>query len=466
MGTIWSPDLTQFEGPKYLALAHSLREAIRDGGLVEGTRLPAVRELAWELKITPGTVARAYNIGIQEGLLEASVGRGTFVAARAPQFGPTVALHVPQLSPSNMGPVDMRSPTLPDIGQSAAIAAILTEIIPEIGQGWLEYPGLRRDRPLRMALVDYLADRRLGAIDADDLALAHGGQNAVGLVLQCCLRGDRPLVFCEELAYPGFRHAARLNRADVVPVAVDGWGMRADALDAACRRHGGRIVCLTTAAQNPTTVRMPLERREDIVRVARKHDLQIIEDDCYSACTPRDPAIRALAPERCWYVTSFSKSHSAGLRFGVIVCPAGLGEAGRLAGQHSHFGMPRPVTEIMLRLLASGQALALRDRVHAEISSRLDDIVTAFQGFDLNWQDGLSFVWLRLPRGWRASTFAREAEAAGVLIRSADEYALQDGTAPNAVRIAIPGGESRERYREAVQTLARLLADPPADLPV
>ncbi len=466
MGTIWAPDLAQFDGPKYLALAHALREAIRDGGLAEGSRLPPVRELAWELKITPGTVARAYHIGIQEGLLEAAVGRGTFVAARAPQFGPSVALHEPVGTRSHQGPVDMRSPTLPDVGQSAAIAAILTEIIPEIGQDWLEYPGLRRDRPLREALVDYLSDRRLGRIEPDDVALAHGGQNAVGLVLQCCLRGDRPQVFCEDLAYPGFRYAARLNRADVVPVAVDGWGMRADALDAACRRHGGRIVCLTTAAQNPTTVRMPLERREDIVRVARKHDLQIIEDDCYTVSAPRDPALRALAPERCWYLTSFSKSHSAGLRFGAIVCPTGLGEAGRLAGQHSHFGMPRPVTEIVLRLLTSGQALTLRDRVHEEISARLAEMVAAFDGFDLSWQDGLSFVWLRLPRGWRASTFAREAEGAGVLIRSADEYALQDGTAPNAVRIAIPGGESRERYREAVQALARLLADPPADLPV
>lgn len=466
MGTIWSPDLTQFDGPKYLALAHALREAIRGGSLAEGTRLPPVRELAWEMKITPGTVARAYNIGIQEGLLVASVGRGTFVASSAPQFGPSVALHESLVDRGNIGPVDMRSPTLPDVGQSAVIAGILSDIIPEIGQDWLEYPGLRRDRPLREALVDYLGDRGLGPIDADDVALAHGGQNAIGLVLQCCLRGDRPLVFCEDLAYPGFRHAVRLNRAEVVPVAIDGWGMRADALDAACRRHGGRIVCLTSAAQNPTTVQMPLERREDIVRVARRHDLQIIEDDCYTISAPRDPAIRALAPERCWYLTSFSKSHSAGLRFGAFVCPEGLGEAGRLAGQHSHFGMPRPVTEIVLRLLTSGKAALLRDLVHAEISSRLEELVAALEGFDVSWQDGLSFVWLRLPRGWRASTFAREAEAAGVLIRSADEYALQDGAAPNAVRIAIPGGESRERYRDSVRTLARLLADPPADLPV
>ncbi len=79
---------------------------------------------------------------------------------------------------------------------------------------------------------------------------------------------------------------------------------------------------------------------------------------------------------------------------------------------------------------------------------------------------GLSFVWLPLPRGWRGSTFAREAEAAGVLIRSADEYALVDGHAPNAVRIALDGEVAESRFIAAIETLARLLDNPPADIPV
>ena len=469
MGTIWAPDLTQFDGPKYLALADALRAAIRHGTLAEGDRLPPVRDLAWRLGITPGTVARAYQIATQEGLLEASVGRGTYVAANAPSFGPTVPLFAERpadTARAQTGAVDLRSPQLPDAGQVAALAAILRDMAGQVAQDWLEYPGLRRDRPLREAFADYLSDRALGPIDADDLALAHGGQNAIGIVLQCCLRGDRPQIFCEELAYPGFRHAARLNRAEVVPVAIDGWGMRADALDAACRRHGARIVCLTTEAQNPTAARMPAERREDILRVARRHDLQIIEDDCYSIVPSRDPSLRAMAPERCWYVTSLSKSISAGLRFGGIVCPEGRGESARLAAQHSYFGLSRPVTEIVGRLLASGRAQALRGRVHEIMSERLEQTVTALKGYDVAWREGLSFVWLRLPQGWRGSTFVREAESAGVLIRSADEYALIDGHAPNAVRIALSGSETDARFKVALGTLARLLANPPGELPV
>jgi DNA-binding transcriptional MocR family regulator len=66
-------------------------------------------------------------------------------------------------------------------------------------------------------------------------------------------------------------------------------------------------------------------------------------------------------------------------------------------------------------------------------------------------------VWLTLPLGWRAAAFVRMAEAEGVLLRAADEYVLQDGQAPNAVRIALSGGVSEERFRQAIETLKRLL---------
>ena len=71
-----------------------------------------------------------------------------------------------------------------------------------------------------------------------------------------------------------------------------------------------------------------------------------------------------------------------------------------------------------------------------------------------------------MPIGWRASTFARMAESEGVLLRSADEYALHDGAAPNAVRIAIAGGIAEGRFVSAIVRLARLLENPPGDFPV
>ena len=118
-GTIWTPDLTHFPGPKYLALSRALREAVRSGELAEGSQLPTVRDLAWELGVTPGTVSRAYALATQEGLLSATVGRGTFVAARAPRLGPTQPLFVDREPSALVGRVDLRAPQLPASSASA-----------------------------------------------------------------------------------------------------------------------------------------------------------------------------------------------------------------------------------------------------------------------------------------------------------------------------------------------------------
>lgn len=470
--TIWLPDLARFDGPKYLALTHALREAVRAGDLAKGDRLPPVRELAWRLGMTPGTIARAYQIVTQEGLLEAVVGRGTFVAAIRPRFGADQALlsELPAdpraRERESGGPVDLRSPQLPDIGQNAAIGAVLASLAADGGFDYLGYSGLKRDGMLRAAYADWLSDRELGPIGGEDIVLTQGGQNAIGLALQCCLKGPRPQVMLEELAYPGFRHAVRLNRAEVVPVALDAAGLSPAALDEVCRRTGARIVCVTTEAQNPTTVRMPVSRRAEIVAVARHHDLQIIEDDCYSVGRASAPSLRALAPERTWHVNSVSKSLAAGLRFGAIVCPAGQGEYARLAVQHSFFGLARPIADLMLALLSSGEASRLRDAAQAVQERRLELAVNALGAFDLAWQRGLAFLWLKLPMGWRASTFMREAESAGVLVRSADEYALIDSHAPNAIRIAIDARSPEAAFTRAIDAMARLLRNPPGDLPV
>ncbi|MDP3263189.1 MAG: PLP-dependent aminotransferase family protein [Tabrizicola sp.] len=464
--TNWAPDLSQFPGPKYLSLSRALREAIRTGDLPPNAQLPTVRDLAWRLHLTPGTVARAYQLATQEGLLAATVGRGTFVAAQAPRLGPTQALYTERLTGGTTGLVDLRPPQVAEVGQREAFRAALLAMAETTGQGWLDYTSQGGEAELRAEIVGWMGDRLLGPIGPQDVALTHGGQNAIHLILDCCLRGERPVVLIEELAYPGFRYAARAARAEVVPVEIDEQGIVPEALEAACRRHGAQVLCLTSEAQNPTTGRMPVERRQQIAEIARRYDLQVLEDDCYSVAESDIPSLRALAPERVWLVGSLSKTISAALRFGYVICPAGMGEAGRLTAQHGFFALSRPVADLCLHLFRSGDAAAIKRKVQAEFAERLQILVNHIGAFDLDWQPGVPFVWLRLPMGWRASTFTRMAEARGVLVRSADEYALVNGRAPSAVRIAISGSLPREAFERALRTLADLLANPPSDLSV
>ncbi len=466
MDTIWAELRAEGDGPKYLNLSRALRDGVRDGRFAEGMQAPTVRDLAWALKVTPGTVARAYQILTQEGILEATVGRGTFVAARKARLGPTQPLFS-ELDPGlTQGRVDLRSPQLPEVGQTAALAAALQRLSGAVGVDWLRYTNQRAEADLRTEVCRWMAGRELGPYGADDVMLTHGGQNAVNLILACCLRGDRPVVLTEDLSFPGFRYAARLARAEVVGLEMDDEGILPAALDAACRRHGPQVLCLTPDTQNPTTARMGAARRVEIIEIARRYDLQIIEDDCYAPAFPDLPALRALAPERVWFVGSVSKTVTAALRFGYVICPQGMGEAGRLTAQHGFFALSQPVHALMLDLFRSGAAEDIRQKAQRELSDRLQLVVHQLGGFDLSWQPGMPFAWLRLPQGWRASTFTRMAEDAGVLVRPSDQFAMVHGRAPNAVRLAVVGDIPRGQLEQGVAALATLLPRPPSDMAV
>ncbi|MBU2359108.1 MAG: GntR family transcriptional regulator, partial [Alphaproteobacteria bacterium] len=80
--TKWTPDLSAATRSKYEALASAIRDGVADGQLLPGAQLPPVRDLAYRIGVTPGTVARAYRLLVDDRVLVAGVGRGTFVADR------------------------------------------------------------------------------------------------------------------------------------------------------------------------------------------------------------------------------------------------------------------------------------------------------------------------------------------------------------------------------------------------
>lgn len=467
MNTIWSVDMSRVSGPKYQALMERLRDAIAQGQLKPGEQLPTVRDLAWRLGVTPGTVARAYALATQAGLTEAVVGRGTFVAGPSHSASQAAAeIARPPRPGVDDGPIDMRHPKVPDVGQEAAISMALRQVAERASSAWLYYPSQAGEAGLRREVVNWLSDLLLGPLVADDLVLTHGGQHSIGLVMRAVLHGERPVVGLEDLAYPGIRHAVRLARAEAISIPMDSNGMRADAFEQACRDHRLQMIYITPEAQNPTAVVMGLERRQEIVRIARAYDVVIVEDDCFSSMLSALPRFRALAPERSYYIGSLSKMVTPALRFGWALAPPGQVESLLLAMQQGQFGLSVILSELCLDLLASGAARRLADAALNEQAQRLDLMVNMLGGFDLTWQKGLPYTWLRLPRGWRPSTFARAAEAEGVLVRPSDEFAAINDLAPNAVRLAVPGQISVARFEHGLGVLARLLASPQGQLEV
>jgi DNA-binding transcriptional MocR family regulator len=151
---------------------------------------------------------------------------------------------------------------------------------------------------------------------------------------------------------------------------------------------------------------------------------------------------------------------------GFVVAPKDKIQTVRRAAQFNHFGLAITITDLTELVLNSPDLEGIRVAVRDRVNEYVRIAVNALGRYDLRWRQDVPFLWLKLPRGWRASHFLRAAERRGVRLRSADDFALLDGRAPHSIRLTINGQISLEHFAEAMQVLEQLLNSPPDSIEV
>ncbi|MGP9019473.1 MocR-like pyridoxine biosynthesis transcription factor PdxR [Streptomyces sp. BR1] len=306
-------------GSRRAALIRALREAVRDGRLAPGTRLPPYRSLAADLGIARNTVADAYAELVAEGWLTARQGSGTRVAPRAePVKAARVPKKVPYRAPAPAHQLRQGQPDAGSFPRAAWLAAARRALgaAPNEAFG----PGDPQGRTeLRHALANYLARVRGVRTTPDRIVICSGFAHALRLLFGGgVLQG--PLAV--EAYGLGF-HRSVLAAADVrtVPIGLDEQGARVEEL---VEHKGVRAALLTPAHQFPTGGPLHPARRAGVADWARARGRVILEDDYDGEFRyDREPvgAVQGLDPERVVYVGSVSKSLSPAVRLGWMVLP-------------------------------------------------------------------------------------------------------------------------------------------------
>ncbi|MEU2132324.1 PLP-dependent aminotransferase family protein [Streptomyces sp. NPDC018352] len=303
------------------ALQSALREAVRSGRLVPGTRLPSSRALAADLRVSRGLVTEAYEQLTAEGYLRSGRGAGTWVGegVRAPVPGARdLAPRAEDVS------VDFR-PGTPDLSlfPRSAWAAAHRSVLGRLPHGALGYPDPRGLPGLRDALAALLSRRRGVVADPERLVVCSGVAQAttlLGFVLHG--RGVRT-VGVEDPGSP--EHSALFASAGITTVGLplDDEGLATAPLV----RSGVRAVVTTPAHQFPTGIAYSAARRGRLLDWARATDGLIVEDD-YDGDFRYDRApvgaLQGLDPEHVAYTGSVSKSLAPGLRLGWLLAPAAM----------------------------------------------------------------------------------------------------------------------------------------------
>ncbi|MFJ2771619.1 PLP-dependent aminotransferase family protein [Streptomyces sp. NPDC087300] len=459
-------------GSRRAVLIRALRDAVREGRLAPGTRLPPYRSLAADLGLARNTVADAYAELVAEGWLTARQGSGTRVAERvAPPKRPRLPKPAPARPAAPAYNLLQGTPDAASFPRTAWLAAARRALAAAPNEAF--GPGDPRGRiELRRALADYLTRARGVRVDAERIVVCSGFAHALRLLFGGSrgagggvLRGP----FAVESYGLGFhREILESSGVRTVPLGLDEQGARIEELadGARVRGEGPRVrgVLLTPAHQFPTGGPLHASRRAAAVDWARAHGGLILEDDYDGEFRyDREPvgAVQGLDPEHVVYLGSVSKSLSPAVRIGWLVLPEQLVPA-VLAAKGEREAWASVLDQLTLaEFIASGQYDRHIRRMRQRYRSRRDRLVAALSEHAphitaTGIAAGLHAV-LRLPPGTEASA-VKAAAWQGIALEGLAQFRHPAATMPTADGLVVGYSTPAEHaYGAAVDALCRAL---------
>jgi GntR family transcriptional regulator/MocR family aminotransferase len=425
-------------------LEAALREAVRGGRLLPGTKLPSSRALAADLGVARNTVADAYSQLVAEGWLAAGQGSGTWVAERA-GTAPAAAA-APPTAQARRVRYDLRT-GVPDVSafpRSAWLAAARKALMAAPSEA-LSYGDPRGLPELRAALAGYLARTRGLVVTPDRVVVCAGFSQGLELLCEALRARGATTLAVEDYGYERHWRIARDKGLELTALPVDAGGaVLADlvgaagpglALDRAAgpglELGGAQAVLLTPTHQFPFGVSLAPARRRLVADWAAATGGLIIEDDYDGELRYDRPAVgalQALAPERVAYVGTASKSLAPGLRLGWLVLPGHLvdqvaeakGALGRLSSSIDQLTLAEFIGSGAYDRQVRRARLAYRrrrDRLVAAVRREAPQVrVTGIAA-------GLHAL-VRLPPGQREEDLVARAARHGLAVEGLGEYAM------------------------------------------
>lgn len=455
---MWARLFKRFESGRSLQsrIRDMVVHAVSEGLLAPGAAMPSSRVLANELGVSRVTVTRALERLCDNGLVVANPRSGHRVSLDALKNRAVTPVIRDSPIPSapaweariKLKPAGLRNISKPANWQDMPFPFIYGQfdasLFPlaqwrECAMESMHVSAVRSWAPDHIdrdhePLLDEIQQRLLPArgiwARREEILVTAGAQQATFLLAQL-LVGPRTVVGVEDPGYPDARNNFLLRNATVVPLPVDSEGLVVGPQLAHCR-----YVYVTPSHQCPTTVTMPVARRERLLTHCDKHDIVVIEDDHESELNFSNKPTAALKSldlnGRVIYVGSLSKTLAHGLRIGYVVAPARLIEELRALRRLMIRHPPTNNEHTAARFIKHGfhesfvrrLNLAYRERAEVMKSALARDLPGA------RWSEaaGGSALWVRLPRGVDTRILASRALSEGIVIEPGDVFFQRQAT--------------------------------------
>jgi DNA-binding transcriptional MocR family regulator len=467
------------EKPLYLQVADNVANLITSGSLRAGDRVPSVRRLSGQQKVSVPTVLQAYMVLENRRMIEARPKSGFFVRPRLSDClaEPAVSARTSKVPWADIHPSfpivrDLVDPDLvplggaipsPELLPAAKLARIVGSLAREHTAETISYdpvPGcLKLRREISRRSLDWGCH-----LSSEELIVVNGATEGVHLALRAVTKpGDTVLI--ESPTYYGLVHI--LNQIGLKSVAVPASardGLSIEGVERALSRHKVAAMTLIPNFNNPLGSIMPEENRSGLLHLARKHGIPIIEDDIYGDLQhegARPRCLKALDTDGLVILCgSFSKTLAPGYRVGYI-------SPGRFYDKIVHLKIatnwgsaPLPALAIAEFLRNGGYDHHLRRirRTYRDQVQRMREAVaTEFpKPVKISNPRGGFVLWVELPPSVDAMQLFAEARKAGISIAPGPIFSPV-GDFRNYIRLSC-GFPWSSKIERAVAILGRLVS--------
>jgi len=461
--------------PLYGHLVELLESAISRGDLPSGARVPPERELASRLRISRTTVVSAYRELESRGLLRGYVGRGTFVCAAPDPSGAPFAWRGKIASAALRSSDSILRDTLRhsydarllslaagepaiDCFPTAAFQQALDYSIKREGFAVWRHGPTEGQPQLRDAISE-----RFGVPSESVLVLA-GAQQGLDLLARCLIDpGDAVIV-----ERPGYLGAIQsFNAAGAKLIGWDVAGADMDELEDLLVRYRPKLIYTNPTFQNPTGVTMPIRARRELLKLAERYRVPIVEDATYGELYFGDappPSLRELDTQNIViHLNSFSKVLAPGLRLGWLSAAPSIIEQMAIIKQRLDPHTQNLVQFALARLIRDGSFDAHLKTLRSEHARRCALMVASIQrhmtpgALRFARPQGGLYLWCRLPIGIGSRALLDRALAAGVAFVAGHAF-YPDPAGESELRICF-SSVVPDSIDQAVSRLSRSLSD-------
>jgi 2-aminoadipate transaminase len=354
----------------------------------------------------------------------------------------------------------------PEMFPLDALRTATMQVLSRYGSHALQYSITEGLVPLREKIVRKL-DGDTPRCSIDNVIITQGSQQALELLSKLFLdKGS--IVFTENPSYLGALQAFRLFQADIIAIPSDEHGIRTDALRDALRRQKPAFLYVMTNFQNPTGVSLSLDRRRELLQIAKEHDLLVVEDDPYGELVfegEKLPSLYSLGRgENVVYLSTFSKTIAPGLRIAYAVGSHEVIGKLALAKQGTDLQTNTFGQYIVNEYLESGRHQDHIDLIRRTYGARRDRMLSAMKAHlpgTVTWNRprGGMFLWLAFPPETDTKDLLLRCIEHNVAFVPGQEF-FPDGSGSNTARLNFSNA-SLENIEEGIRRIGAVLQETP-----